>query len=401
MKAATTNIKNKVFRKLEKDSQFDSKKLDDAFWEKFANDFLNYEIDPKPLYATIYSLELEDAEKVIAKLPGYYTSILKELAEAYVLGETSEATEYLLKNESFIKEVQFFKTMQQAIKSVERKRIKLDLPTMADRLNFELSETDIENAAKKKGREDLKAKMKLWDAEVEEETALMERNYAGFKEENSFSLDKKSQSKVISLSWIKYAVAASIIITAGVFYFNSTSVKKEDVIVKTNDIPEIKTETLADIITDSTTSTVLKKTSFGFTPDHEKITIIFNNQQLRVLSINKAILNYQKQLDTLLVAKKTDSIVITNELNKRISVLNEELQSLKEKENQYVFDGKEMTLFIPSSKENQIILYENHYYLRKNNQFFRLLISKEPQQFKIETDSNVLEAMERIIFDND
>ncbi|MFA5299255.1 MAG: hypothetical protein WC389_13785 [Lutibacter sp.] len=392
MKTATTIIKNKVLPQLGKDPQFDSKKLNDAFWEKVAYDFLNYETDPKPLYAAIYCLGLEDTEKVITKLPGYYTSILKELAEAYVLGETSETTKYLLKNESFIKEVQFFKTLQQAIKSVERSRIKSDLPTMADRLNFELSETDIENAAKKKGREDLKAKMKLWDAEVEEEKPVLDQS----------SSDKEtSKSKVISLSWIKYAVAASIIITAGVFYFNSTSLKKENTIVKTNGILEIETETLTAIITDSITSPVLKKISFGFTPDTEKITVVFNNLQPRVLSINKAVFNYQKQLDTLLVAKKTDSIAITNELNKRISALKEELQSLKEKENQYVFDGKVLNLFNPTSKENQIILFKDHYYLQKDDQFFKLLISKEPQQFRIETDSNVLEALERIIFDND
>ena len=82
MKTATSIVKNIFQAQLEKDSQFDLQKLTDVFWEKTTRAFLNYETDPKPLYATIYSLELQDPEKVISKSSGYHSSFLKELAES-------------------------------------------------------------------------------------------------------------------------------------------------------------------------------------------------------------------------------------------------------------------------------------------------------------------------------
>lgn len=201
----TLTIKNILIPKLEKDSNFSEEKVDTAFWEKFATDLLHFEEDAKPLYVLIYSLELDNPEKIIDKLPNIYAQFLKELAESYVLGQTSEATDYLLKtkNKTFAKEIDFLGTMQQAIKGVERKRIKVDLPTSYERLTFELSQTDLANAIKKKGREDLRVKFKQWDAELEEQESVPVI---------SMLTNEKEKTKVISLSWMKYASIAAIFI---------------------------------------------------------------------------------------------------------------------------------------------------------------------------------------------
>lgn len=222
MKTAIVLVQNMLLPKLEKDSKFSQEKVSSAFWEKFTTDLLHFEEDAKPLYASIYSLELDNPEKIIDKLPNIYSEFLKELAESYVLEEHSQATDYLLKtnNATFAKEIDFLKTIQQAIKSVERKRIKADLPTSYERLTFELSETDLANATKKKGREDLKEKMKQWDKELlESESVLSNENHSDIRfqitraelntTENIF--DKK-ETKVISLSWMKYASIAAIFI---------------------------------------------------------------------------------------------------------------------------------------------------------------------------------------------
>ena len=200
----TLTIKNILIPKLEKDSNFSEEKVDTAFWEKFAPNLLHFEEDAKPLYAIIYSLELDNPKKIIDKLPSIYNQYLKELAENYVLEQTSEATDYLLKtnNEAFFKEVQFLKTMQQAIKSVERQRIKAHLPKSYERLTFELSDADLANATKKKGREDLREKMKQWDKELVEESVP----------DVAMLANEKVKTKVISLSWIKYASIAAIFI---------------------------------------------------------------------------------------------------------------------------------------------------------------------------------------------
>jgi hypothetical protein len=204
MKTTIAIVQNIILPKLEKDSKFSGEKVDVAFWEKFATDLLHFEADAKPIYASIYSLELDNPEKIIDKLPSIYSQFLKELAESYVLGQTSEATDYLLKtdNKAFAKEIDFLKTMQQAIKSVERKRIKADLPTSYERLTFELSETDLANATKKKGREDLREKMKQWDRELEEESVPVV----------AMLTNNKKETKVISLSWMKYGSIAAIFI---------------------------------------------------------------------------------------------------------------------------------------------------------------------------------------------
>lgn len=205
MKTAIAIVENIILPQLEKDSKFSEKKVDSAFLEKFATDLLHFEEDAKPIYTNIYGLELDNPEKIIDKLPNIYAQFLKELAESYVLGQTTEATDYLLEknNEAFLKEVQFLESMQQAIKSVERKRIKADLPKSYERLTFELSETDLANATKKKGREDLREKFKQWDTELEEQESVPVI---------SMLTNEKEKTKVTSLSWMKYVSIAAIFI---------------------------------------------------------------------------------------------------------------------------------------------------------------------------------------------
>lgn len=225
----TLVIKNILLPKLEKDPNFSEEKVDAAFWGKFATDLVHFEEDAKPLYAGIYSLELDNPEKIIDKLPNIYAQFLKELAESYVLGKTSDATKYLLEtnNVVFLKEVQFLKSMQQAIKSVERKRIKADLPKSYERLTFELSETEIANAIKKKGREDFKEKFKQWDGELEKEKRPL--IYYSLSNER----DSKPKPKVISLSWMKYASIAAIFII-GFMIWQPNKLSNEDLFSQYN-----------------------------------------------------------------------------------------------------------------------------------------------------------------------
>ena len=98
----TLVIKNILLPKLEKDPNFSEEKVDAAFWGKFATDLVHFEEDAKPLYAGIYSLELDNPEKIIDKLPNIYAQFLKELAESYVLGKTSDATKYLLETNNVV-----------------------------------------------------------------------------------------------------------------------------------------------------------------------------------------------------------------------------------------------------------------------------------------------------------
>lgn len=389
----TPIIKNILLPKLKKDSKYSDEKVGASFWKNFSTVLVRFEENAQPLYTAIYSLELGNPEQIIDKLPKIYAQFLKELAECYVLGQTSEATDYLVKtnNKTFLKEVQFLKTMQQAIKSVERKRIKTELPQSYARLTFELSETEIANAIKKKAREELKKKMKLWDAELEDGVPVISM----VAHENEITSDK-TRSKVISLSWMEYAVAASIIIAAGIFYFKNTGTPEipvENSVVikeKKNNQPQLHptvTETiaLASIETTSSTVTVLQPESLGFSSDKKvKITINFKDATKRILSLENA-LRQSRTIDS-----------------KIISQYKAELIQLKRQKDNYVFDGQIMTLFNKKAATDYAVMQteEQLYYLKTGDEYYNLKVSNSPMVLEKVVSTTILETLEKIHFEN-
>ena len=389
----TPIIKNILLPKLKKDSKYSDEKVVASFWKNFSTVLVRFEENAQPLYTAIYSLELGNPEQIIDKLPKIYAQFLKELAECYVLGQTSEATDYLVKtnNKTFLKEVQFLKTMQQAIKSVERKRIKTELPQSYDRLTFELSETEIANAIKKKAREELKKKMKLWDAELEDGVPVI--SMANL--ENEITSDK-TRSKVISLSWMEYAVAASIIIAAGIFYFKNTGTPEipvENTVVikeKKNNQPQLHppvTETiaLASIETTSSTVTVLQPESLGFSSDKKvKITINFKDATKRILSLENALRQ----------SRTTDP--------KIFGQYKVELIQLKRQKDNYVFDGQIMTLFNKKAATDYAVMQteEQLYYLKTGDEYYNLKVSNSPMVLEKVVSTTILETLEKIHFEN-
>ena len=389
----TLVIKNILLPKLEKDPKFSEEKVDSVFWEKFTTDLVHFEEDGKPLYAGIYSLELDNPEKIIDKLPNMYTQFLKELAESYVLGHTSEATDYLLKtnNQAFFKEVQFLQTMQQAIKSVERKRIKAHLPQSYERLTFELSDADLANVAKKKGREDLREKMKQWDDELKPKREP--KIFYSLSNER----DSKPKPKVISLSWMKYAAAACIIITAGALYFKFTqtdvstfSQPTENAVVTTDakketTKPQNKAIVLASIETVSEKITVQQPESMAFSSAKKhKITINYKDASKRIASLEKVI------------------VLSTTIDSKILSQYKAELASLKIQKDKYVFDGKELTLFMKNDKSGySVLLTENQtYFLKKGSFYYDLKMTNKNLPLTKVSDIETLDILEKINFQN-
>ena len=389
----TPIIKNILLPKLKKDSKYSDEKVVASFWKNFSTVLVRFEENAQPLYTAIYSLELGNPEQIIDKLPKIYAQFLKELAECYVLGQTSEATDYLVKtnNKTFLKEVQFLKTMQQAIKSVERKRIKTELPQSYDRLTFELSETEIANAIKKKAREELKKKMKLWDAELEDGVPVI--SMANLEDEIT---SDKTRSKVISLSWMEYAVAASIIIAAGIFYFKNTGTPEipvENSVVikeKKNNQPQLHptvTETiaLASIETTSSTVTVLQPESLGFSSDKKvKITINFKDATKRILSLENALRQ----------SRTTDP--------KIFGQYKVELIQLKRQKDNYVFDGQIVTLFNKKAATDYAVMQteEQLYYLKTGDEYYNLKVSNSPMVLEKVVSTTILETLEKIHFEN-
>jgi hypothetical protein len=398
MKLAIDIVQSLLLPKLEKDARFDINQTNIAFWEAFTTAFLDFEKDAKPVYAAIYSLELENTEKIISKLDTVYSAFIKELAENHVLGISSEAIDYLItsKNSAFEKEVLFFTDLKNAITKVERKRIKKELPNAYDKLSFVLSDDSIALAITKKEREALKEKMNSWDKElaVTEETPV-------------YSVSAKKETKVISLSWIKYAAAACLVLGLGVWFYTNqnqgivtdtnvvTAPNLKDTVPKNGVIPNIPSEALAEVTTVRKNSTVIEE-GMGMTGN--SILIIENNQQARKESIINSIEKYQKLLEKEFTINKVSNTPISKELKIRIDRLNNELNLLNEREQKYLFDGKVLTLYVSIiSKENRILAYKDNYYLVKDTVFYTLTTSGKLQSYKKVTDNDLLTALNEIM----
>jgi hypothetical protein len=400
MKLAIDIVKSLLLPKFGKDSSFDANQTNIAFWEMLTFSLLDFEKDAKPVYASIFSLELKDAEKIISKLDTVYISFIKELAENHVLGISSEAIDYLItsKNSTFEKEVNFFTDLQNAITKVERKRIKMELPKTFDKLSFEISDDAIALAITKKEREALKEKMNAWDEEL-----------VATEEAPVYSVSAKKESKVISLSWIKYAAAACIVLTAGTLYFkfnNDTNlVQPSDTSVVTAPAkeetitPDIPSEALAEV-TSITKKTTVVESGLGFASKKNNIKIIENNQKARMVSIVTAIEKYRKLLEKEFSENKVGINAKIKVLETKINSLENELTLLKKREKEYVFDGKALVLYVSNStKENSIVFYEANYYLKRDADYFKLTIAEQPQLCKKETNTEVLSTLDKIIFD--
>ncbi len=400
MKLAIDIVQGLLLPKLEKDTSFDANQTNIAFWETFTNAFLDFEKDAKPVYAAIYSLGLKDAEKIISKIDTVYISFIKELAENHVLGITSEAIDYLItsKNSTFEKEVNFFTDLQNAIKKVERKRIKTELPKTFDKLSFEISDDAIALAITKKEREALKEKMNAWDNEL-----------VTPEESPVYSISAKKETKVISLSWIKYAAAACIVLTAGIMYFkfntDTNLVQPGDTNVVTAPVkketitPEIPSEALAEV-TIVTKKVSVIESGLGFTSKKNNIKIVENNQKARMVSIVTAIEKYRKLLEKEFTVNKLGYGSNAKQLEFNKDRLQNELALLKARENHYIFDGKALVLYVSNfPNDNVIVLYEDKYYLKRDADYFKLTVAEQPQLYKKESNTEVVSALDKIIFD--
>ena len=403
METATGIIKDLLFPRLEKDLNFRQQQLDDVFWFKFTEAFLDYEIDPKPVFASVYRLELENPERIIGKLPEIHRSFTEELAEQYVLNNRSEAIERLHQNgDSLFREnVSFLRELRNAVYRMERRRIINEMPLTYASLSGEIPEESIESAIKKKGREELRAKFRKWDGEKKEELNVVSSNIRfsmesyhnsggeDKEENNSESSHQKVNGKVISLSWIKYAAAACVLITAGLFYFNSleNGISSDIEIVDMNDEEESKMEEeniqLADLKASSKNLEVLQNAGLGYseTLSDKSVKVTFIDADERISSLYEIL--KEKEFDT--------------------STYKDELSRLQNSQGKYIFKDQQLTFYKKGFNENLKIieLSENQYYFQKGNEFYQLKISDAPQELSPETNENVIEQLDKIIFINE
>lgn len=388
-------LKSLLIPELEKDIYFKSITINDFFWETFLQTFLNFENDAKFSYELIYGMRLNDEENIFNKLPVIYSNLIKELAELYILEIKDDAINFLIQNNNleFQKEVTFLKTIQNVIKKVERKRIKTELPNSHERLTFKLHENTIEAVTKKKGREDLKEKFKKWDTEIENEKSPV-IFYSLEKEENKIELNKKqNKSKVISLSWMKYAVAACFIFGLGTWFFkfnspevlpndnNVVTTTDKDTITEKN--PKLKTEPVEAIAYSIKTSknSIQYPSDFGFTTTNDSKSIL-----VLIKDGSKSIQILEKKLSK----TKIDSI-------------RKQLDLLKHQMGKYEFNGKELIIYSSNTnlKTSILSINDKEFFVKKDAIYYFLYFTKLPLEFKEVKDSQLIEQLEKISFENE
>jgi hypothetical protein len=301
---------------------------------------------------------LNDAEKIISKLDTVYISLIKELAENHVLGISSEAIDYLItsKNSTFEKEVKFYTDLKNAITKVERKRIKKELPTIFEKFTFEIDDAVITDVVKKKSREDLKKKMAGWDEEIKVS-----------EEPPVYSIAPKKETKVISLTWIKYAAAACFVLGLGVWFFKQSN----------PDLPEVEN----NVVSADTTSIVHPKNIKSPT---------------QAIVENTKIIEKQIQYPTDLGFTNTTS-------SKIIKIYLKDTSNNVSKQNYYEFDGVILVVYSKDLKIQYSILSldDKVFYLKKETDYYQLYLTKTPQQLKIVTDITIIEQLEKTSFDNE
>ncbi|KSA14191.1 hypothetical protein [Maribacter dokdonensis] len=332
-------------------------------WSSITNAFLFYEKDAKLVYTEIYKLEPKDPEILITQLSELYDEFANQMAEQFVL-DSSNSDYEILNNETnsiFKEKVEFYNVFKNVITKVERNRIINKLPNLAEHVDFLLSDNDIENAIKKKGREDLKVKFNKWDIELNKDKNYTDYNVGNLENEtlvNEPAIDYKSEykkinpkGKVINLSIIKYAVAACVILAIGIFYFNKNNNKFSDPPIKKYE--QLSFQSI-QVISD-------KGLGYSNSSNDHKIRLIFENPSKQ----NKP---------------KKDIL-----------------------DNDYLFDGKTLIIYteIDSPEIKIIQLDEENKYLKFNDNFYELKLHTDPVNMKVINDNNITEQLEKIIFINE
>jgi hypothetical protein len=237
--------------------------------------------------------------------------------------------------------------------------------------------------------------MNAWDKEL-----------VSLEESPVYSVSAKKETKIISLSWVKYAAAACIVLTTGIMYFklntDNNLVQPGDTNVVTAPVkketitPKIPSEALAEVATANKNATVIES-GLGFASKKNNIKIVENNQKARMVSIVTAIENYRKLLESEFSENKGGANARVKALESKISKLQNELALLKERENHYTFDGKALVLYVSNTaKENEILFYEDKYYLKRDHDFYSLTIKKRQQVNKRVIDIALIEELNNL-----
>jgi hypothetical protein len=387
---------------LQKNERFEESKCDSFFWNKVTAEFVNFEQDKKPFYASIYSLNLVNVEQVLNKLESLLNPFLDQIAETYVQGYSSNITQKLSKVSHYYNErVLFYKNLKKAIFLSERKRIKSELPYMYEKYTFEIDEKQLVEAITKIERQALRDKMKVWDEEL-----LVQNDE---EQEITFHTQRQETKTISLVTYLKYAVAACFVLGLGFWFYNS----QNQIVVPDNPVVtqpkeqdsslELPKPVLVDATSSSKVTDVLINEGMGFSNSNNKIKLVSINNSERIVSIQNAIDAYQKFIENELLKSPADGLKNKNlliEVEKEINRLLRELTELQTKQSTYLFDGKTLTIYDISPNTITILAFAEIYYIKKKKSFYTLTVANSQQKYSKVSDSTLKETLDKILYKN-
>jgi hypothetical protein len=243
--------------------------------------------------------------------------------------------------------------------------------------------------------------MKVWDEEL-----LVENG-----EVQEITLHtQRQESKTISLvTYLKYAVAACFVLGLGFWFYTSQNqmvVPDNPVVTQPKEQDsslELPKPVLVEATSSSKVTDVLINEGMGFSNSNNKIKLVSIKNSERIVSIQNAIDAYQKFIEKELFTSKSDGVKnkkLYIEIKREIEALQIELNSLHTKHKTYLFDGKALTLYDLEQTKITVIANEKDYYLKKENDFYKLINSDIPQKYSKVKDKTLKDSLEQILFTN-
>lgn len=375
----------------------------ETFWVKLNDLLLSPRLQANDLLTLLHDFKVDSAKQLFSgKINDFRHQYVDALANDYLSGFASPTLELLIKTQyaPLLNEIAFKRDLKSAITITERARLTKKLSLTDEELLFDLSDSEMASAFgkidKKKEQEDIMKKMREWDKEETPAYANNEHiSYQVNEPATEYSAASKKETKRIPLSFIKYAAAACFIgamVWIGVNFYDTGS-KSDNTEVAKVDSPAMQSAktrpVFAKVVASENIIPLQAETGMGFADAQsvKKLPIVIQNVAPRIQSI-----------EDYLNKPQTD----TSETTLR-AIAKEELESLRRLSTSYIFDGEKLHLFqtLGAHVQNSVIkTADKKYYFMSGDNFYRLIISKQQQELSKITNSQLVEKLERIVFDN-
>ncbi len=391
----------------------------EEFWDYFNELILDVKHTGNELTNLLHSYKVAKAEYYTNQLEQIRAEYLSLLAIGYIRGNNTPTTELLIKTQfaPFLEELAFQKDIIITVTISERSRLKNYFSIIDEVINFDIANEEITAAFKGLNKKNERNSLKRQFNELEKgeelvykedsrSMSLVEEPTTTYGQTEKLAVPfEKRKTKTISLSFLKYAAAACFIgamVWIGVKFYDTGSTRDNTEVAKIDvpAVPDAKIKpAFAEVEVTENIIPLQTETGMGFADvgSIKKLPIVIQNVMPRIQSIE----DYLNKPQTC-TSETTLRDTLVEVIKEQTGAV-EELELLLRLSKSYIFDGEKLQLFqtFNAHVQNSVIkTADKKYYLMSGNNFYQLTISKQQQDLNKITDSQLIEKLERIVFDN-